>query len=899
MFRGLLFRLRALLHQKAVESELDQELRAHLENEIKKYVAAGLTHQEAARRARIALGGLEQIKEQCRDARGTRLLDSLRQDVRYGVRTLRKSPGFTAVAIFTLAIGIDANSAAFGLVDSSLLRALPFREPERLVHVWTTDAAGDLHTPSPAEYSALRLSSKSFEQVAGNGWTDWMGFYFENGASKGESLAGFLVTSNWLPTLGIQPILGRNFFDEEQTAGRDAVVILSYSCWRTRFHADPHIVGKQIALNRRSVTIVGVLPPSLGPYYEETDVYAPLVLDSYKENGNARAGMVRVQIVARLRPGATLDQARSETELIAQQLRGPRAAADHSGHLVVEDFAQMFRRPGPTRQNALRGMWMTACAAGLVLLIACANVASLLLARGVRRQREVALRVALGCSRARMIRQLLTESTLLFVCGAAVGMVVLQWSRDIITRAASGLVPGAYLQTDARVLALTVAVSFLTALIFGMIPALLTTRLNLNDTLKDAVPIAPGGSQSRTSRNLLVVFQIALGMVLLVGFGLLFRSLRNVESAPIGYDPRNVLTATLKLPASRHTDPYARDRLIREAIERARLMPVVESAGVTDSLPMYGADSAQFKIESPSPRAAPAQEELYFVTISPGYFQTVKVPMLSGRSFEETDSRAWNPVAIVNDTFAKQYFPQDNPVGHHIAFADSPASWIAIVGVVSDFSQRNPEEDSRPLAYFPVSQMLPRQWSLAIRTRSSADFSSVSQTLNNWLGQVDPQLYWQFGAMQQEIHDSESLSLRRPVVTLLASFGGLALLLALVGVFGVTSYSVTERTREIGIRVALGAARGKIARVVLREALAITFAGLVFGAMGAFAMTRFFPTAHIGWSGSGIFLYGISRTDALTYALAAAILTSVALAASWLPAQRATRVDPIIALRHE
>src|SRR5882757_6986578 len=498
MLRDLLFRLRALSQRKTVESELDQELRAHLENETEKYVAAGLSPQDAARRARIALGGLEQIKEQCREARGISFLETLLYDVRYGLRMLRKSPGFTAVAIFTLAIGIGANSAAFGLVDASLMRALPFREPERLVHVWTTDAAGELHTPSPSEYSALRSGSQSFERVAGSGWMD---FYFENDASTGERLAGFLVTSNWLPTLGIQPVLGRNFLDEEQTAGRDAVVILSYACWRTRFHADRHIVGKQFALNRRSVTIIGVLPQSLGPYYEDTDVFAPLVLDSYRENGSVRAGMVRVQIVARLRPGVTLDQARSETEVIAQQLRGRRDAADQSGHLVVEDFAQMFRHLGPTRQNALRGMWMTACAAGLVLLIACSNVASLLLARGVKRRREVALRAALGCSRARMIRQLLTESTLLFACGAAFGLMFLQWSRDIISRAASGLVPGTYLQADTRVLAVTVGASFMTALFFGMIPALHATRVNLNDTLKDAVPNALGGSQSRSEEH--------------------------------------------------------------------------------------------------------------------------------------------------------------------------------------------------------------------------------------------------------------------------------------------------------------------------------------------------------------------------------------------------------------
>jgi putative ABC transport system permease protein len=896
MLSDILFRLRALFRRKNVEAELDGEIRAHLENEIAKYVAAGMPRSEAARRASLALGGLEQIKEQCRESRGTHLLDTTLQDLRYAFRLLRKNPGFTAIAIFTLAIGIGANSAAFGLVDSSLLRALPFREPGRLVHVWTTDAGGDLHTPSPTEYSAVRKSSKSFEQVTGSGWAD---FYFENGASTGESLAGLLIAPNWLPTLGIQPSLGRNFIDEERTQGRDAVVILSYAFWRGRFRADPRIVGRQIVLNRRSVTIVGVLPQSLGPYYQDIDIFAPLVLDSYKENGNARSAMVRVQIVARLRSGVTLDQARSETEVIAQQLRGSRAVADQSGHLVVEDFAEMFRHPGPTTQNARRGMWMTAFAAGMVLLIACANVASLLLARGVKRRREVAVRAALGCSRARMIRQLLTESALLFVCGAALGLIILLWSRDIITKAASGLVPGTYLQTDARVLAVTAGVALLTALFFGMIPALHATRVDLNDTLKDAVPSALGSSQSRRSRNLLVVFQIALGMVLLVCFGLLFHSLRNVESAPIGYDPRNVLTATLKLPPWRYTEPSARIRLIREALEHARSMPGVESAGVTESLPLYGADSAQFKIESPSPKAAPTQKEVYFVAISPGYFSTLKVPMLSGRSFQETDSRASSPVAIVNETFAKQYFPRVNPLGHHIAFADSPTSWIEIVGVVSDFSQRNPEEDSRPLAYFPVSQILPGQWSMVIRVRASADLASAAKGLADWLCQVDPQLYWQLGGMQQEIHESESLTLRRPIVTLLASFGALALGLAFVGVFGVTSYSVAERTREIGIRVALGAARSEIARLVLRETLTVTLTGLALGAVGAFVMARFFPTAGIGWSGSGIFLYGVSRTDALSYMCAAAVLASVSLVASWIPARKAMRVDPMVALRYE
>jgi putative ABC transport system permease protein len=896
MLPDLLFRLRAFFQRKAVESELEQELRAHFENEIEKYVIAGLSPQEAARRARLALGGIEQTKERCRESRGTQLLENILQDIHYALRALRKSPGFTIVAVVTLTLGIGANSAVFGLARSVLFHSMPFRDPQRLVHVWTTDAAGEVHTPSPAEYLAVQRNSKSFEQVTGAGWTD---FLYEDGKSAGQTLSGFLMTPNLLPTLGIQPLLGRNFVDEEQIRGGDAVVILSFDCWRTRFHSDPHIAEKQIILNRRPVTVVGVLPQSLGPYYQDLDVFAPLVLDSYIESGNVRSGIVRVQIVARLATGVALEQARAEIDVIAQQLKASGAPADRSGHLIVEDFAELFRHPGPTRQNAQRGLWLTAAGAALVLLIACANVASLLLARGVKRRKEVALRAALGCSRGRMIRQLLTESTLLFTSGAILALLIVQWSNEIITKAASGLVPACYLQVDSRVLLSTLAISFVTAFIFGMIPALPATRINLNDILKGAAPAAAAGSRSRRSRNLLVISQIALGMVLLVGFGLLLHSLRNVETAPIGYDPRNVLTATLRLPPTRYTEPSARARLIREAVERARLMPAAESVGVTESLPMYGAESTSFKINtSSSPSANPIEQELYFVVVSPEYFYTLRVPMLAGRSFRDTDTFTSSAVAIVNETFARQYFPRGNPVGHHIAFANSHA-WKEIVGVVSDFSQRNPEEDSRPLAYFPISQMLSGNWSMVIRLRTSSDVATAARQLADSLRQVDPQISWQFGSMQQQILDSESLTLRRPILILLASFAALALTLALVGVFGVMSYSVMERTREIGIRVALGAVRTEIAHLILRETLWVTLTGLTVGTFGAFVVTRFLPTAGIGWSGSGIFLYRVSRTDPATYISAAVILTIVAIVASWLPAQRATRVDPLVALRHD
>jgi predicted permease len=407
-------RLRSLFRRNRVEQELDEELHYHLERKTEELCAQGMSVEDARRRALRAMEGLELRKEECRDARGVNLLETLSQDLRFGLRMLRKSPGFTAVAVLTIALGIGANTAIFGLVDTAFLRSLPFPEPERLVHIWTIEEDGEVHTPTPMQYQAFGEDGKLFEQIAAGGWAD---YFYDADSSVTQNLSGFLVTPNWFPALGVQTLLGRNFREEEQRAGQDGVVMLSYDCWQNRFHADPRIIGKAITLNRRPVTVVGVLPQSLGPYFEELAIFAPLVLDSYTRQGNVRAGKMRVQIVARLKPGVTLGQARSEAEVIAARFRNPSAQGDQSKRFVVEDFGEMFRNPGPTMQNAQRGLWMTAVASGAVLLIACANVASLLLARGVKRHREIAVRSALGCSRSRMIRQLLTESTLLFLCG--------------------------------------------------------------------------------------------------------------------------------------------------------------------------------------------------------------------------------------------------------------------------------------------------------------------------------------------------------------------------------------------------------------------------------------------------------------------------------------------------
>jgi putative ABC transport system permease protein len=888
---------RRIFQRHEIDRDLDAEIHSALALLTDQKAARGMSPEEARRAAVIELGGVEQVKENVRAVRAGAWLDSLFQDIRFALRMLRKNPGFTATVVLILAIGIGANTAVFGLVDSAFLRGLPFREPQRLVHIWTIEADGDVHTPTPIEYQAVRENGKSFGEVAAVGWADY--FYAPDGLVS-QDLPGLLVTANWFPTLGVEPVLGRNFREEEQIAGQDSVVMLSYDFWHSQFHADPLIIGRRITLNHRPVTVIGVLPQSLEPYYQ-LQIFAPLVLDSYAKQGDTRAGKIRVQIVARLKPGVTLAQARSEADVIAGQLKESATAADRNDRLFVQNFRETLK-PGPTEQNARAGLWMTMVASGLVLLIACANVASLLLARGVKRQREVAVRSALGCSRGRMIRQLLTESTLLFLCGGAAAITATRWCEDIITKVASGIVPGMYLHVGARVFSVSVVVSLLSALAFGMIPALQSTRRNLSDDLKDGGRTAAGGTHSRTLRNYMVASQVALGMVLLVSFGLLLRSVLHVQSSQLGYDPSNVLTATVRLPAARLMVPSDRVRLMRDAVDRVRLMPGVESVGIADSLPMQGADSAQLKIQVPN--AAPVEDEIWFVSVGPEYFSTLKVPMLAGRTFREPDSQDGSPVAIINRTFAKHYFPGTNPIGYHVAFVDSRSvssgiAWREIVGVVSDFRQRNPEEDLRPLAYFPVAQTLPNPWSMAIRVRAAREMGNVAARINSSLQPMDPQLYWEMSTMQAQIHDSESLTLRRPLITLLACFGSLALILVIVSVFGVTSYSVAERTREIGIRAALGATPGTIAKLIFRESLAVAGAGLAVGTLCACGVARFFPTEGIGWSGSGIFLYGVSRTDPSTYVSAAILLTCVVVVASWAPVRRATGVDPVSAMRCE
>lgn len=483
---------------------------------------------------------------------------------------------------------------------------------------------------------------------------------------------------------------------------------LSYDCWKKRFGGDTRIVGRQIELNRRLVTIVGVMPESLGPYYRELEIFAPLVLDSYAAHSPLRAGQMRVEILARLKRNVTLTEARSEVDVIGGRVPGPVAADSRANRLIVQSLAEQYENPGPTEQNGRRGLSITAIAAGIVLLVACANVAALVLVRGVKRRREMAVRVALGCSRGRLIRQTLIESALLFLCGGTLALLTTHWCAAAITHVASGLVSGAYLQVNTHVFVGALAAALGCAVIFGLIPALASTRVDLAESLKEAAAKATAGVSAGRFRRALVASQLALGMVLLVGFGLLWRSLLNVEASPMGYDAQNVLTVTTHLPAARYTTTAERAHLMRQAADRMRGMPGVVSVGLAGSLPMLGAESTNISVYARGHEESPGQDMIYYVSVDANYFSTLKVAMLAGRTFGEKDDESANHVAIVNETFAKKYLSPGDAIGSHLAFADSPIDRREIVGVVSDFRQRNPEEDIRPIAYFPILQRFPR-----------------------------------------------------------------------------------------------------------------------------------------------------------------------------------------------
>ena len=900
MWSDLSYRLRWLFRRKTVERELDDELRDHYEHQVEKYVAGGMAPAEAARRARMEFGGVEGVKEECREARGMMFFDTVLQDCRYALRMMRRYPAFAGMAVVLIAMGIGASTSMFSLVAASVLERPQFSD--RLVYIWRLDKRnGELHTYLPPDVTVAGQASGL------DGFAiyepQWL---IMDGPRGAQRVYGFSVGANWFQSLDAAPAAGRGFLPEEYRSGSN-VVILSEPFRRRVFARDAGVLGRRIILQGRPFTIVGILPPKFD--YEQAELFTPMAaperaIDTKQAAqfpgwGNSRGTYVRA--LATLRDGVNLVRAQSEMDGLAAGLArtDPQDWRDWEIRLLTPDM-RLEAECGPTCTQAHRGIWLLFGAVGVVLLMACANVANLLLARSIGRRREFLIRAAIGCSRMRLIRQNLTETLLLFGCGGTLGLLIAWWSKTLLAKVAAVYIQAADVQLDVRVLGFCAAVTLITGVLFGLIPAIRSARGPDKNGLQQTGGFAAAPVRRSLARRLLVDCEFTLALVLLVVFGLLMRSFLYVESIPTGFQPDRLLVTGVNIGGPRYTTGASRISLARTVLERIREIPGIQAALTTDP-PLSGADSADIQVEG-VPSSYPAGTEVRFISAGPGVFSTLGIPVLEGRPLSPHDTAESAPVVVINQTMARMFFPNASPLGRHIRMvhAIQPA-WQEIVGVVADVRQRNLEEDSRPVFYQPFLQITSLDtFSIVARVPSDADMPRVAGLLRKAVRDAAPhQEWWEVKSMHQLIYDSESLSLRRPVVRLLGSFGVLGAILAMLGLYAVLSYSVGERTREIGIRMALGARRSQVLRGIALDTARLIAPGTMIGAGAAYGLSLLLPTGHIGWSGSGVFLYGVSRTDAVTYLSVMAGLGCVAMLAALTPARRAIKIDPAGALRHE
>ena len=804
------------------------------------------------------------------------------KDLRYGIRSLLQRPGLTAVALLTLALGIGVNTAIFSAVDSVLLRPLPFRDPERLMAVWE-------HTPSlgiaqnqfaPANYFDLRNQNQVFDDV---GAFSPMSLNL-SGEGEPEQLEGQLVMANVLPLLGVQPALVRTFTPDEERLGQQHVVVLSDALWKRRFNRDPAVLNRNITLNGESFTVVGVMPPSFFFPERETELWVPWAMEPDEASGR---GDHYLRLVARLKPGVSREQANAEVESIAARLAGEYPRTNEGLGFLVNSFHQDY--VGDLRRPIL----ILFASVALVLLIACANVANLLLAQATSRRREIAIRMALGAGRWAIVRQLLTESLLLAVAGGVLGALGAVWSVEALSK----LLPESLsklqaISIDVRVFLFTFGVTVLTAIAFGAVPAFHAARANPGDTLAETGRDVGGGTSGRYVRRVLVVAEVALAMVLLVGAGLLIRSFQRLRQVDVGFKPDNLLTMRMVLPWPKYGKPEARRAFYDELLRRVNELPRVESAGMISFLPLsVSGMKFSFSVEG---RTMPSDMKLPFAlyrVVSPDYFRALGIPLQRGRFFDTRDSAESPPVMIVNRRLAEQLWPGEEATGKRLKIGppDSRNPWATVIGVVGDVRQAGLYGEQQLELYTPYAQEW-RPWvaprDLVVRTKGDA--ASVAAAVRQAVWAVDKdQPVSNVRTMDQVF--AAAVSRERFQMLLLSLFAVLALVLACVGLYGVISYAVAQRTHEIGVRMALGAQPGDVLRLVIRQGMTLTIAGLVFGIAGGLAVTRLMTDL----------LFGVTPTDSLTFVSVGALLVIVALLACYFPARRATRIDPLIALRYE
>ncbi len=881
MLNKLRMRLRAIFFKPKMEEELDEEVRFHLERECEENIARGMRPEDARLAAIRNFGGVERVKEESRDERGIRLLEEVWQDLRYGARMLLNRPGFTAVAVVTLALGIGANSAIFSVINALLLRQLPYSDADKLVQVWETDVKrGDnTMTASYPNFVDWRDQNHVFEQIAA--YSD--GGYILTGTANPERIQGAIVSPSFFPMLGIKPMMGRVFLPEEDHPNKVFSAVISERLWRRRFNSDPAIIGKTVSIDDESYTVIGVVAgvTELSGMPNDTELWLPI---SFGIAFNTRRGHY-LNVMARLKPGVTREQAQANMDYIAGALAAqyPEANKDHGLRLVPlqEQIVGDFKL----------ALLVLLGAVALVLLIASANVANMLLARAASRQKEIAIRIALGAGRFRLIRQLLTESLLLSLFGGAVGLLLALYGVYLLVTFGPADLPRAReIAVDGSVLGFTLAVSLLTGVIFGLAPALHASRPDLNDTLKESGRSATGSAGHRRVRSLLVVSEIALSLVLLVGAGLLMRSFLKLQAVNPGFNPQNLLTGRISLSESKGETEASVIARYDQLLDQFKSLPGVRSAAIRTYIPIAakeGYADRSFFIEGRLTGLADTRTA-FDNCVSPDFFHTMEIPLLMGRPFDKQDVKNARKVIIINETLARRDFSDEDPIGKRMTSKVNPREedWATVVGIVKDTKPRALDgepvaEMYRPFAQQPVSSM-----AFMLRTTGKPEgiTAAVRQTVQS-LGK--DQLVYDIRMFESVM--SEAVAKPRFRTFLLGVFAVVALILALVGIYGVMSYSVTQRTHEIGIRMALGAQGSDVLKLVIGYGMALAFVGVGIGLVASFALTRVMSQ----------FLFDIEPTDPMTFTVIALLLIGVALLACWIPARRATKIDPLLALHCE
>ncbi len=880
MFHDFLFRIRALFQKKSMDRNLDDELRFHLDRQIAKHTQAGLSPEEARRRARLELGGAAQIDEECRDARGVRVLEALWQDFRYALRTLGKNPGFTSVALLTLALAIAANTAIFSAVYGTLLRPLPFADPDRLVAINETHPSIGLLTVSYPNFLDWRAQNHVFSGMAVMAGRE----YNLSGIELPESVRGMAVSSNFLGLIGVKPLFGRDFQADEEKPGTNPVVMLTYPLWQSHFGGRRDVIGRGVSLNGRSFTIVAVLPSDFRTV-QEVDVVEPLGV-WLTRGAPDRGSRGDTAAIGRLAAGVTLARARTEMEGITARLTAEYPKDNSQFGITLRPIRELF--VGSVRP----AMLVLFAAVTFVLLIACANVANLFLMRSAGRTREIALRAAIGATGGRIVQQMLVESFVVAGLGGLAGLGLalagMQAMRSMIPATAMS---SDGLSLNGPVLLFAIAATVLSAIAFGLAPALQSVRASTHSRLKESGKSSTSGIRQNRWRSMLTIAEVALSVVLLVGAGLMLKSVYRLMAVDPGFQTDRLVVFDMTLTPTQYPNPAAGLAFWNQLLAGVRGLPGVESAALGTNIPLTDSHSrGDITIEGlPVPAAGsfphPDRHE-----VSPGYLRTLGVRLLSGRDFTDADNQTAPRVALVNARIARDFFPGQDAVGkrflHGRPEAGREPAWITIIGVVDDTRMYGLENPSRLEVYWPIAQRTGRAVSLVVKSRLES--GALASAIRGVVSSIDRDQPISSIRTMSEI-EQESLGSRRVTLILLGLFSALALLLAGIGIYGVISYSVAQRTQEIGIRIALGAGRETVMGMVLLQGARMAGAGLAIGVLAAYGLTRYLEEL----------LFSVSPADPATFAAVAAVLGTVSLLACYLPARRTLRVDPMIALRCE